>query len=255
MRKLIPTMFLLTFFCLELLAQLSFDQKWKKVAEVNELRGNTIFAENRDSIYYAFIDAIDEMVKHPDYALENFQNKNLDTFSFIKNDEAFSFYFQGVNVKFAPDTSFSIVSWSDMGGGSRHSSSGYFVYTNNNGRHIIEYGGEEYAVAFVYDIHLIKSDDEKYYMVEGWASGGGGHHSMNFEVYHWDNDSLLAVDSSEIYVGCNRSQSFDYEYDKENKQFFINAFEFDYEVGFYNDSFQRACYIWEKNKFILKTED
>ena len=81
-------------------AQMSFDEKLTKLVKLSEIRNDSIYSV---PIYKSFMTSMDEMVEHPDFMLESFQNKNLDTFSFTKNDEAFSFYFQGINVKFASE--------------------------------------------------------------------------------------------------------------------------------------------------------
>jgi hypothetical protein len=253
--KKILLIVILCFVGTSLFAQSSFEKKLERVEYLNTLRTKYSLSDERDSVFNLFFVAVDNMIGHPGFSLNNFQNKGLDTFQYLQKDEAFSFNLGGVAIFFSTDSSFATVSWSEMGGGCMHSSSGYFVFDSKGKKVKRFFGNYEYAQRFIYDIHTIDVDSSRYYFIEGGSATCGSKKFMQFDVHTWENDSLVMVDSSEIWVWCNRSQSFDYEYFKYGKRFYINNFEMDEDIGFFTDKVQRVKYIWDENKFILKTED
>lgn len=167
-----------------------------------------------------------------------------------------------VTISRSEDSLVKLLSWDRISGGSWHDYASYVQFKTKSGEvkyQRLDSGNEtetgEPTSVLVYKVHTFNVKGDSHYMVMGYGTYGSGKQHVLVRMYKINDDKFVLCekvfgDEKYLYVGSNRVDKINLEFNPEAEELSYNYYEFDGDIGFYKREPIRVTWVFDDGKFI-----
>lgn len=232
------------------------------INEVNELqrqRRKMHASDQRDSIFAAFDEKIQELLYHPDFC-GNWWNSLGQSFSKdaadVKGEVLAYSLVNDIMVSSSDDDQILLVSWDNLEGGSFHRYTNYMLYQDYFGTcqtirlDTVEEGHE---LGF-YQVERVQRKDRVWYFLFGYGTYGGGMHHRAVKILEQTEAGFEECldcypNGKELIVFAPRMFEIDLQFDQVSRTLSYKKYLVDEETELHTGEFEQVDLTFTKGKF------